>query len=109
MGRAPFALSRLYVSAADHPCLLDGGRFSPDHVVRVGVDGNGIVRPRRRWQAALARMIGSDGLPLVAIHAANNETGVIQPFGEIAAIGEGGRRRARGRRGAGRGPHSARH
>ena len=30
----------------------------------------------------------SEGLPLVAIHAANNETGVIQPIAEIAALVE---------------------
>ncbi|TKB05372.1 MAG: aminotransferase class V-fold PLP-dependent enzyme, partial [Mesorhizobium sp.] len=28
----------------------------------------------------------ADGLPLVTIHAANNETGVIQPIGRIAEI-----------------------
>ena len=40
---------------------------------------------------------------------ANNETGVIQPLGAIAAAREGGRRRAGGRCRAGRRAHSARY
>ena len=39
-------------------------------------------------QAALERHDRSEGLALVAIHAANNETGVIQPIAEIAALVE---------------------
>ena len=39
-------------------------------------------------QAALERHDRSAGLALVAIHAANNETGVIQPIAQIAALVE---------------------
>ena len=42
MGRAPLRMSRLYVSAADHPCLLNGGRFPAEQVTRIGVDNNGV-------------------------------------------------------------------
>src|SRR5690606_8457504 len=42
MGRGAVRMSRLYVSAADHPCLLNGGRFPADRVVTVGVDANGV-------------------------------------------------------------------
>src|SRR5690625_2744336 len=35
MGRAPLAFSRLYVSAAEHPCLLSGGRFAAEAVQRI--------------------------------------------------------------------------
>ena len=73
-------------AAADHPCLLSGGRFPADAVVtRIGVDGNGVV-DLGALAAALAAHDRAEGLPLVAIHAANNETGVIQPVAEIAAI-----------------------
>ncbi len=85
MGRAAVRMSRLYVSAADHPCLRNGGRFSSDHVVRIGVDGSGLC-DLKALQAALAGHDESLGLPLVAIHLANNETGVIQPVDDIAAI-----------------------
>ncbi|WP_421929746.1 cysteine desulfurase family protein [Neoaquamicrobium sediminum] len=85
MGKAPVRMARLIVSAADHPCILNGGRFAPDAVTRVGVDADGIVD-----MASLERELAShdraQGLVLVAIHAANNETGVIQPVRDIAAL-----------------------
>src|SRR5690606_21036963 len=37
-------------------------------------------------KAALANHDRSAGLPLVAVHIANNETGVIQPMREIGAL-----------------------
>ncbi|MEI9403731.1 cysteine desulfurase family protein [Mesorhizobium argentiipisi] len=85
MGRGAIRMSHLYVSAADHPCILNGGRFAPAQVTRIGVDRNGIAD-----LGALAAALGAHdkaaGLPLVAIHAANNETGVVQPIGRIAEI-----------------------
>lgn len=85
MGRAPLRMSRLYVAASDHPCILNGGRFTPDTVTVLGVTTDGIL-DLAGLEAALAAHDREDGLPLVAIHAANNETGVIQPLGEIARI-----------------------
>ncbi|MER8426662.1 cysteine desulfurase family protein [Mesorhizobium sp. M1403] len=85
MGRGAVRMSRLYVSEADHPCLLNGGRFPAAQVTRIGVDVDGIVR-FDALAAALGAHDKADGLPLVAIHAANNETGVIQPVGRIAEI-----------------------
>ncbi|TPL90466.1 cysteine desulfurase family protein [Mesorhizobium sp. B2-3-12] len=82
MGRGAIRMSRLYVCEADHPCLLNGGRFPASQVTRIGVDADGIVR-LDALTAALAGHDKADGLPLVAIHAANNETGVIQPIGRI--------------------------
>lgn len=84
MGRGTVRMSHLYVCAADHPCLLGGGRFEADHVTRIGVDGNGILDLEALTQA-LDRHDKADGLPLVAIHAANNETGVVQPLAAIGA------------------------
>ncbi|RWD33968.1 cysteine desulfurase family protein [Mesorhizobium sp.] len=85
MGRGTVRMSRLYVCEADHPCVLNGGRFPAAQVTRIGVDTDGIVR-LDALTAALARHDKADGLPLVAIHAANNETGVIQPVERIAEI-----------------------
>lgn len=85
MGRGALRMARLYVSAADHPCILGGGRFAPDQVEVIGVDRQGVV-DLEALRATLGRHERSEGLPLVAIHAANNETGVIQPFAEIAMV-----------------------
>lgn len=85
MGRAPLRMSRLYVSAAEHPCVLGGGRFASDQLVHIRVEANGRV-DLSFLQRALAAHDATEGLPLVAIQAANNETGVIQPVEEIAAI-----------------------
>ncbi len=85
MGRAALRMARLYVSAADHPCVLNGGRFAPDKVVRIGVTPDGII-DLEALGLALASHDKAEGLPLVAMHAANNETGVIQPIAEIATI-----------------------
>ncbi len=85
MGRAALRMSRLYVAASDHPCLLTGGRFAKEDIEVLPVDSNGVLG-LDTLRAALARHDKTNGLPLVAIHAANNETGVIQPIGEIAAL-----------------------
>ncbi|MER9250988.1 cysteine desulfurase [Mesorhizobium sp. M0598] len=85
MGRGAVGMSRLHVSEADHPCLLNGGRFPTGQVTRIGVDADGVVRLDVLAEA-LAQHDKAEGLPLVAIHAANNETGVIQPVGRIAEI-----------------------
>ncbi|MER9132868.1 cysteine desulfurase family protein [Mesorhizobium sp. M0768] len=85
MGRGAVRMSRLYVSETDHPCLLNGGRFPAAQVTRIGVDTDGVVRLDVLAEA-LAQHDKAEGLPLVGIHAANNETGVIQPVGRIAEI-----------------------
>nr|WMC99369.1 cysteine desulfurase family protein [Aminobacter aminovorans] len=85
MGRGAVRMSRLYVTEADHPCVLNGGRFPAERLTRLGVDGDGIV-DLVGLEAALAAHDKSEGLPLVAIHAANNETGVIQPIRAIAEL-----------------------
>ncbi|WP_394892153.1 cysteine desulfurase family protein [Mesorhizobium sp. AaZ16] len=85
MGRGAIRMSRLYVCEADHPCLLAGGSFAPDRVTRIGVDAQGVM-DLAALEAALHGHDRNEGLALVAVHAANNETGVVQPFGRIAAL-----------------------
>jgi cysteine desulfurase len=85
MGRSPLTMGHLYVCAADHPCLLAGGRFAPEAVTRIGVDQNGIIE----LETLKERLGAHDkalGLPLVAVHWVNNETGVIQPTEAISTI-----------------------
>ena len=85
MGRSALRASHLYVLASDHPCLLGGGQFAPEHRTLVPVGGDGVVD-----MAALRRALEAHdmetGLPLVAMHAANNETGVLQPVAEVASL-----------------------
>ncbi|MCR9122713.1 MAG: cysteine desulfurase [Phyllobacteriaceae bacterium] len=88
MGRSPLTMGHLYVCAADHPCLLAGGRFAPEAVTRIGVDANGIV-DLETLKARLAAHDKASGLPLVAMHWVNNETGVIQPVEAISAVVRG--------------------
>ncbi len=83
MGRAPLRLSKLYVCATDHPCTLSGGRFAADDVMRFGVDSNGVADPDE-LSRHLSGHDNAAGLPLVAIHLANNETGVIQHLEAIS-------------------------
>ncbi len=84
-GRAPLAIGHLYVLASDHPCLLAGGQFASDQISHAPVDGAGVAD-----LVALKTLLdGHDkasGLPLVACHMANNESGVVQPVKEIAAL-----------------------
>lgn len=85
MGRSPLRFSQLYVCAADHPCTLSGGRFAPGDVTRFGVNENGIA-DLTALEALLQGHDKAAGLALVALHAANNETGVIQPIERVAEL-----------------------
>lgn len=89
MGRAPLRIVRLLVAASDHPCLLSGGRFAPEDVDVLPVGGDGLLD-----LAALERALSGEaenGPALLAIHMANNETGVIQPVAEIGRIAKAAR------------------
>lgn len=77
--KRPF--DRLLISAIEHPSVRSGGRFAPRVVDEIPVLASGVVD-----LAALERMLGSGGPALVSIMAANNETGVIQPISDAAAI-----------------------
>ena len=57
MGRGDVRMSKLYVSAADHPCLLNGGRFPPSASSAIGVDRNGVCDLAALGIGARRRMI----------------------------------------------------
>jgi cysteine desulfurase len=94
MGRGPLMMSKLYVSAVEHPAVLAGGRFAKEDVIVVSVDAGGRVAPAfplagkagGSLSDALVAHDKSLGLPLVAVQLANNETGIIQPLAEISQI-----------------------
>ncbi len=85
MGKAPLAIGRLYVSAIEHPAVREGGRFAANEVEEVPVTADGLV-DLEVLAARLAAHDAASGLPLVAIMAVNNETGIVQPIRQAAAI-----------------------
>jgi cysteine desulfurase len=70
----------LLVGATEHPCVLDGHRFS--RAERVLVDRDGLID--LSWLEARLAQAG-EGV-LVSIQTANNETGVLQPAAEAARL-----------------------
>lgn len=77
----PYTCDRVLVSAIEHASVLSGGRFAADKVERLPVTAGGVV-DLNALRAAMAK----GGRPLVSVMHANNETGVIQPIAEIAAV-----------------------
>jgi cysteine desulfurase len=76
---------RLYVGATEHPCVLAGGRFSPESVTRLPVERSGRL-DLDALATALERHDETDGVPYLALMLANNETGVIHPVAEAARM-----------------------
>lgn len=77
-GRQGFA--RLLVSATEHAAVLHGNRFPRDAVTVLPVSADGLLD-----RDALRHALAAGGRALVAVQAANNETGVVQPVADIAA------------------------
>jgi cysteine desulfurase len=72
---------KLLISAIEHSSVRTGGRFPRDAVADIAVDANGRVD-----LAALTDALAKTARPLVSIMLANNETGVVQPIAQAAAI-----------------------
>jgi cysteine desulfurase len=70
---------RLIVSATEHPCVAEAAANAGAPVEVLPVDANGVVD-----LDALAKALTRPGRAVVAIHHANNESGVIQPIVEAA-------------------------
>lgn len=76
----------LFVLETEHPCVLAGGRFTPEDVVAIPVLPNGLID-----MDAFSTLLkshansGSGKPPFVAVQLANSETGIVQPVAQIAA------------------------
>jgi cysteine desulfurase len=80
---APPERRRLVTLATEHSCVLESARWLESigcGLTVVGVGGDGVVD-----MGALAAALGPD-VALVSAMLVNNETGVIQPVAEIAAL-----------------------
>lgn len=84
-GRKPLFMSHLYLGAAEHPAIAAGGSFKAEARTILPLDENGLVQPEILARH-LAKHDKAQGLPLVAVQAANHETGIIQPIAELAAL-----------------------
>ena len=74
-------LRRLLVSAIEHTSVLSGGRFLPEAIETIRVTASGLI------DIDYLRRLLSVGQPaLVSVMLANNETGALQPVGEVADI-----------------------
>uniref|UniRef100_UPI002FC63627 cysteine desulfurase family protein n=1 Tax=Bosea sp. (in: a-proteobacteria) TaxID=1871050 RepID=UPI002FC63627 len=83
--RAPVSL--LLYGATEHPCVRDGHRFAAGAAEEMPVDQNGLAD--LGWlDGRLARHTAErpGERALISLQLANNETGVIQPIAEAAAI-----------------------
>lgn len=85
MGKAPLQVGRLYHSAIEHPCVREGGRFAAAARVELPVGRDGRL-DLAALETALSAHPADAGMPLVAVMLVNNETGILQPVAEAAAI-----------------------
>jgi cysteine desulfurase len=72
---------RIIVSAIEHPAVIEAARATGKPVEFIPVDSTGTVIPE-----SLRTLLASGPESLVSVMLANNETGVIQPVRELAAI-----------------------
>ncbi len=73
--------SKLLLSTVEHVSVRAGGRFAREAIEDVPVDAQG-----RFDLLALADAVAKTARALVSLMLANNETGIIQPVAEAAAI-----------------------
>ena len=73
----------MFICAGEHPCILEGHGFAVENTQILPVDKAG-----RLDLDALLRALSMAGVTQVtlALQAANNETGVLQPVSEAAAM-----------------------
>ena len=77
-------LDQIYVSAIEHPCILNGGRFTEAQRTIVPVTSDGVLDLTAFTEILANR--SSDTPFLMALMLANNETGIIQPVQEVAQL-----------------------
>jgi cysteine desulfurase len=74
---------KVAVNPTEHPCVIEAARraLPPERLVWLELDSNGVVRLDR-----LEALLAGGAVGAVSVMAANNETGVIQPWHEISAL-----------------------
>lgn len=77
--------ARVWVSAIEHPCVADAAaRYFPGRVVEMPVTAQGVVDV-----GYLAEALRRERPAAVAVMAANNETGVLQPWRDVLGLCRG--------------------
>jgi cysteine desulfurase len=82
---APLGIDRVVVSAGEHAAVLAAARASGRPVTSLAMLASGIVDLAALRQALIAADTAGETL-LVAIQAVNNETGAVQPLGQVEAL-----------------------
>src|SRR5205823_886765 len=77
------APTRLLHTATEHPCVAAGHRFADAAVDQLPVTRVGLV-DLAALEARLADL--AEESVLLSVHAANNETGAVQPLAEVVAL-----------------------
>ena len=74
---------KVAINPTEHPCVLEAARhhFPVDRLVELTVAADGVVD----WEKYVA-LLATGSVGAVAVMAANNETGVLQRWQEIAAL-----------------------
>ncbi|EIZ82743.1 class V aminotransferase [Methylobacterium sp. GXF4] len=75
--------TRLLHSATEHPCVAAGHRFPEGAVEQLPVTPDGVI-DLAVLERRLAALAGES--VLISVHAANNETGAVQPLADIVAL-----------------------
>jgi cysteine desulfurase len=74
---------KVAVNPTEHPCVVEAARqlLPAERLVWLELDGNGVVRLDR-----LETLLAGGAVGAVSVMAANNETGVVQPWREISRL-----------------------
>jgi cysteine desulfurase len=84
-GVRTFGVTRVIISAGEHSAVSKAAEMSGAKVTVVGLDADGVIIVSEIARAIEAADAAGEKA-LVAIHAVNNETGVVQPTGKVEAL-----------------------
>ncbi len=74
--------ARVAMNPTEHPCVLEAAKFFlGDRILWLEVSRDGAVPP-----ASVEKLLAAGGVGAVIVMAANNETGVLQPWRELAQL-----------------------
>ena len=83
LGRDKTPFDLLLLAGGEHACVREGSRFPPQAIETLPLTSHGALR----LDALMAALKHHDGRKIMlALQAANNETGVVQPVAEAARL-----------------------